>query len=318
MRICFSLVALLFWPMASQAALRVITSTTDLAALVQAVGGSHVEVSSLLKGTENPHYVDAVPDFIRQVAEAQVVCQVGLDLEVGWMPRVLARSGNAKVQPGGQGFCEVGKNIEVLEKPVGPVDRSGGDIHPSGNPHFWTSPRRLAQAVPEVVTVLSRVDAAHATEYAKNGADVVNALNDLQKKDKAELSAFSSGPVAIEYHKEFTYFLQDNGLKSMGSVEEKPGVPPSMGRIGEVATAAKNSGVRFLLAASYSPAKTLDRFHDVSGLPVVKYPTSILLKDRKSRGLQDYIDFHHGLLTEILRVLKSSKQNVGANSSFHP
>src|SRR5262245_7336772 len=93
-------------PLLSEAKIRVITTVPDLAWAARKIGGENVDVSPLLNGTENPHYVDTVPDFIRQVADAQVVCIVGLQLEIGWMPKVLSRSGNARVQPGGAGYCE--------------------------------------------------------------------------------------------------------------------------------------------------------------------------------------------------------------------
>src|SRR6478735_654076 len=116
----------LWWSLSAQAAdrLKVITTVPDLAWMVQEIGGDLVDAKPLLRGTENPHLVDAVPDYIRQVADAKVVCLIGLDLEIGYMPPILSKSGNAAVQPSGPGYCEVGKSVTVLDRPTGPVDRS--------------------------------------------------------------------------------------------------------------------------------------------------------------------------------------------------
>ena len=139
------LVALFTTPVFAES-LRVVTTTTDLAWLTKQIGGDEVEVTSLLSGEEDPHYVDAVPRFIHLVANADIVCVVGMDLEIGWMPKVLSKSANAQVQPGGKGYCETGKGVEALDVITNDVDRSMGDVHPDGNPHFQLSPLHMAQA----------------------------------------------------------------------------------------------------------------------------------------------------------------------------
>ena len=131
------------------AKVKVVTTIPDLAWVAAEVGGDHVETKALLRGNENAHFVDAVPEFTRLTADADVVCIAGLDLEVGYMPAVLTRSGNAKIQPGGAGYCEAGKSVQVLEKLTTAVDRSMGDVHPAGNPHFYLSPKaRLLASYP--------------------------------------------------------------------------------------------------------------------------------------------------------------------------
>jgi len=284
------------------AAVKVVTSTTDISWLAKEIGGNEVEVSSLLKGTENPHYVDTVPEFIRLTAEAQLVCVVGLDLEVGWMPKVLAKSGNAQAQPGGKGYCELGKVIQPLERSNSSVDRSMGDVHPMGNPHFWLSPKYFAQSAGELLAALIRVDPAHAPLYGKRAQELKQKLDEAVIKNRKKLASKLSnhtGPVLLEYHKEFSYFLETYGLESLGSIEEKPGVPPSAGRIAEVAMAAKAAGVKFVLAADYSPQKVLMRFTELSQIPVVIVPTSL----QPAKRLTDYLQFQDVLIDAILARL---------------
>jgi len=299
MKLFIFLLLILGAPLA-EAALKVVTSTTDLAWAVKQIGGDLVEVQPLLRGMENPHYVDTLPNFVKQVSDASVVCTIGLDLEVGWMPKVLARSGNAKVQQGGLGFCETGKQVAVLDKATGPVDRSMGDVHPSGNPHFWLSPKHFLEASREILRSLSQSDPMHASEYEASFEKFSASMNAFSRKQKAKFDlAFSKGkpPTVLEYHKEFTYLLDSYGVQSMGSLEEKPGVAPSAGRIAEVAMSAKQKSARVLLAAEYSPKHTIEKFHEISGIPVLVIPTSMPVKNL------DYYAFQSQLLDRLLQAL---------------
>jgi len=300
------LASLLFSVALSAAPIKVITSTTDLAWATQQIGGELLEVTPLLKGTENPHYVDAVPEFVRLAADAQAAIIVGLELEIGWIPKVLARSGNRQVQPGGKGYCEAGKAITVLEKPAGAVDRSMGDVHPGGNPHFWLSPAALAAAAGPIAETLIAVDPGHAKDYQGGLARLRATLNELQAKGEARLKpllANTKGPVLLEYHKEFTYFLDTYGLKSFGSIEEKPGVAPSAGRLAEIAQSAKAAGVKFAIAGDTAPKKTLERFSEMSGIPVQVVPLSIVPRSKP----KDYPAFHQNLIDAVVTGLGGSK-----------
>lgn len=286
--------------------LKVITSTTDLAWAVKEVGGAHVEVKSLLKGTENPHFIDAVPEYIRLAADAQVAVVVGLELEVGWIPKVLSRSGNAQVQPGGKGYVEAGRGIQVMEKPAGPVDRSMGDVHPGGNPHYWLSPIAMAKSMVPVTETLSNIDPAHAKDYQAGLARLTAKLEGIKQRGDKKLQPLLSslkGPVMLEYHKEFTYFLETYGLKSLGSIEEKPGVTPSAGRLAEIALSAKNNGIKFALAGDTAPKKTLQRFSELSGIPAMVVPLSI----QPNGKAKDYDAFQDTLIDAVVRGLQNPK-----------
>jgi zinc/manganese transport system substrate-binding protein len=283
--------------------LKVLTTLPDFAWMVQEIGGEFVEAKALLRGTENPHYVDAVPDFIRLVADAKVVCLAGMDLEVGYMPAVLSKSGNAAVQPGGAGYCEIGKSITALDKPTGPVNRSMGDVHPAGNPHFFLSPKSMAEGSQEVVKTLARVDPAHAAHYQKAGDAFKSRMDRLSQEIRTKLEPFRAAqqgkPLLLEYHKEYAYFLAEYGLLSFGSLEEKPGMPPSAGRLATVGSSAKAAGVKLILAADYNPAKTLQRFQEISGIPAVIVPTMVQTKGPAS----SYADLQRHIADALLKAL---------------
>src|ERR1700747_3513297 len=130
--------------------LNVITSTTDLAALAQEVGGDRINVEAIAKGYQDPHFVEAKPSFLLKWRQADLLVVVGLQLEIGWLPPLITQSGNPKIQIGAAGYLDASDFAEILEKPTGVVTRAMGDVHPLGNPHYWLDPengRRIAQAI---------------------------------------------------------------------------------------------------------------------------------------------------------------------------
>lgn len=291
---------------ASSKPIEVVVTIPDLGWVAQEIGKEHVHVQSLLDGTENPHYVDAVPKYIKWAADADVVCFAGLDLEVGWLPKVLERSGNGRVQPGGKGYCEVGQSIKALEKPTGPIDRSMGDLHPYGNPHFWLSPKRLAQGAEKVLSVLIDARPNQAATFTKNYADLKNRLDEILKSNKERLSealAGVKGPHLVQYHREFVYFAHDYGLEILSAIEEKPGVPPSAGRLARVALSAKSAGVKFALAATYDPRNHLTRFEEMSSVPALVVPASM----QPEKGIDSYPELQKRLMDRIVDALKGDR-----------
>jgi zinc/manganese transport system substrate-binding protein len=270
----FILLILIFSTMA-QAKLKVVTTTPDIAWLVKRIGETKVEVTSLLEGNEDPHYVDAMPHWISKVSNADVFCYVGMDLEVGWAPKILSKSGNAKVQPGGKGHCNAGSSVKALEVPTGSVDRSMGDVHSGGNPHYHLGPTYFLQAADSVLSVLIEVDSKNAEFYLKNLEKLSAEMNTLKKKVSSILKGKSSLKI-MSYHREFSYFFKDFNLSSVGEIEETPGVPPSAGRIARVGLSAKREKVNLALATTTNPKKLLNKFNEISKVPVAIVPLSIL------------------------------------------
>lgn len=272
-------VCLLFLAISASAAnkIKVITTLPDLAEAARRIGGDQVDVESLLVGTEDAHFLDAAPTFIKKVADADVVCVVGLELEIGWMPKILSKSGNAKVQPGGSGYCDTGRFVTVLERPTGPVDRSMGDVHPGGNPHFNLSPLALSEGAKGILEVLLRARPESEDDF-KNGYQrfqqhMLSLHSDVYKKLKALEGR--TQPFVVQYHKDFTYFFEAYKIRSLGTIEDKPGVPPSAARLVSVAEEAKAAHVRIAVGALYCPEKHLRRFSELSRIAYKKLPTMV-------------------------------------------
>jgi zinc/manganese transport system substrate-binding protein len=286
--------------------LRVVTSTTDLAWAVRDIGGSRVVAESLLRGTEDPHFVDARPDYVAKVIRADIVCFVGLDLEVGWLPKVLAKSGRREIQSGGQGYCDASRRIEVLEKVNGGADRSQGDVHPGGNPHYWLSPVAMAQAGLEIRDMLIRNDPQNKAHYDAGYNQFSNSLRKTQAKLLGMLkSAGLTGRSAqfFEYHREFSYLAQAYGLSSVGTIEEKPGVPPSAGRLSEVSAKVRNSGVKVILAAATAPRRVLNKVQEMASAQMVIVPISV----REDGELSNYHELQQYIISAFISANTKAK-----------
>src|SRR5581483_716744 len=160
----FAALAVLLPIPASAKKLNVVTSTTDMAALTQEVGGEKVSVESIAKGYQDPHFVEAKPSFLLKLRQADLLVVVGLQLEIGWLPPLITQSGNGKIQVGAPGYLDASQFAEILEKPAGEVTRAMGDVHPLGNPHYWLDPdngRRIARGIAEKLGELDPGDASY-------------------------------------------------------------------------------------------------------------------------------------------------------------
>ncbi len=237
----------------ARADLKVAASLTDLASVAEFVGGKHVTAQSLCRGYEDPHFVPAKPSLMKAIQHADVFVSVGLELDTGWLPLVLPGSRNPKIQPGARGFVDASNGVNVLEKPVGTVSRAEGDIHPLGNPHYYVDPKNLEVVADHLAEVFSRLDPANASDYAANAKAFDEKMEASLAKWDAQMAPYKGASV-VTYHKNFVYFADRYGLKLFGTVEPKPGIPPTPRHIAELADAMKQAGVKVVLYQPYYSA----------------------------------------------------------------
>ncbi|HVZ80416.1 MAG TPA: metal ABC transporter substrate-binding protein [bacterium] len=237
----------------AMAELKVATSLTDLASVAQFVGGKHVTAFSLCKGYEDPHFVPAKPSLMKKVQDADLFISVGLELDGGWIPLVIPGSRNPKIQPGSKGFMDASEGIEVLEKPTGTVSRAEGDIHPLGNPHYYTDPKNLEIVADHLAKVLAELDPANASDYQANAVAFDKRMETALQGWKEKLKPFRGSYVA-SYHRNFDYFVERFDLKLAGTVEIKPGIPPSARHLAETAERMKSLGAKVVVYATYNDA----------------------------------------------------------------
>jgi zinc/manganese transport system substrate-binding protein len=244
----------------ARADLQVATSLTDLASVAQFVGGAHVTAQSLCRGYEDPHFVPAKPSLMKAIQHADVFVSTGLELDSGWLPLVLPGSRNPRIQPGARGFVDGSEGVDVLEKPVGTVSRAEGDVHPLGNPHYYADPKRLETVAHHLAEVFSRLDPSHAADYAANARAFEQRMEASLERWQQQLAPYRGASV-VTYHRNFVYFADRFGLKLFGTVEPKPGIPPSPHYVTELAEAMKKSDVKVVL---YQPYYNADAANQVA------------------------------------------------------
>src|SRR5436190_10534879 len=245
--------ALLLAAVPAFADLKVATSLTDLASVARQVGGAHVTATSLCRGFEDPHFVPAKPSLMKAIQHADVFVSVGLELDGGWLPLVLPGSRNPKIQPGAKGFVDASQGVDVLEKPSGTVSRAEGDIHLLGNPPYYADPKALEVVADHLADVFSQLDPANAADYAANAKAFDERMEASLAKWEKGMAPYK-GASLVTYHKNFVYFADRFGLKLFGTVEPKPGIPPSPHYISELSESMKKAGVKVVLYQPYYSA----------------------------------------------------------------
>ena len=295
----FSLLATLAMGRPAAAAIQIVTTTADLAALAQEVGGDKVTVTGLAKGYQDPHFVDPKPSFILAVSRANLLIVIGRELEIGWLPPLINNSRNAKIQPGASGYLDASLNVKILEIPTGQITRAMGDVHPSGNPHYWLEPdngRRIAQAIRDK---LSEVDPGNRAYFAQRYSDFDKRLADAQKGWNATMLPYK-GTKVVTYHRSWPNFMEYFGLDVMGYVEPKPGVPPSPTHTLELMDEMKRQGSKLIIVEPYFDLKTAQSIAtQVGGKVLVLSPSVGGVKEAT-----DYIklfDFNVNLLATNLK-----------------
>jgi zinc/manganese transport system substrate-binding protein len=281
----------------ASAQLKVVTSTTDLYDIAKAVGGNKITATHIGEGYQDPHFIEAKPSFVLQLRNADVWAFVGLDLEIGWMPLLLQGARNPKLQPGQPGYLDVSRIIPVLDMARGNVDRSQGDVHPLGNPHYWLDPengRRIARLFRET---FSRLDAKNATTYQANEKAFTDRLNAAERSWQAHLAKIKGQPV-VAWHTSWRYFAEYNGMNIVGFMEPKPGVPPSPSHLAGLIQTMKQTGAKVIVMEPFYDRKTADFVASKTGAKVLILPPSV----GGSKGLDDYI----GLLTNGIHQLAAA------------
>src|SRR5436189_3381941 len=174
----------------AQGKLNVVTTTEDSGAIAREIGGDKVSVTALAKGYQDPHFVDPKPSFILAVSRADLLIVIGRELEIGWLPPLINSSRNAKIQPSGRGYLDASTNVKILEIPTGQITRAMGDVHPSGNPHYWLDPdngRKMAAAIRDKLSELSPADKAY---FAQRYGDFDKRLAEAQKRWDATMAPY--------------------------------------------------------------------------------------------------------------------------------
>ncbi len=268
------LLFLLAVPTSASAEIRIVATLPDLAALAAAVAGPHASVTALAAPTEDPHYVDPRPSLILPLNRADLLVLNGLELEIGWLPRLLTTARNARIQPGAQGYFDASASVRRLGVPDVPVDRSQGDVHAGGNPHFTLDPRAMAGVAGALAERLAQIDAAHASDYRSNAARLAA---ELEKVAAAEKTRFAALPEAkrriVVYHQSLDYLLDWLGLAQVQAVEPRPGIPPNPSHVSAVLQRMRSEGVHVIVQEEHHPRSTSETLAKLAEAKLAVIPT---------------------------------------------
>ncbi len=263
--------ALLSIAQTAHADLDVVATVPDLAAIAKEIGGDKVNVTALSLPTQDPHFVDAKPSALLKLNKADLLVAVGLELEIGWLPTLQTGARNPKILVSGSGYLECSQFVHVLEAPAAAVDRSMGDIHSQGNPHYLYDPRAAALCAKGIEARLVQLDAGNKALYARNLASFLSRLDTARKGWEKQMAPYKGAPV-ITYHRSWTYVIDWLGLVELANLEPKPGIPPSPSHVVDVLKLARAQGAKVVLQEAYYPDKTGALCAAKLGGSVVKLP----------------------------------------------
>jgi zinc/manganese transport system substrate-binding protein len=318
---------------ASDTKLNVLTTTSDLKSITEEIGGQYVKVNSVCAPNQDPHFAEAKPSTIVSARKANLFIVIGLELEIGYESLIIEGARNPKIKPGVDGYLDVSEGVLLREVPTGKIDRSMGDVHPFGNPHYWPDPYNGRIIARNISNRLQKLDPTHSTEYqtnyqvfirkideamfgvpavAKIGGDklweqeLAGKLDDFAKEQKIQLDGWVvkakplRGMKIVLFHRSWTYFLNRFGIIEAGELEPKPGIPPGPGHLKDLIERMKSENTKIILMELFYDRHSSDFVASETGAKVVVSPLSI--GGDNSTG--DYIKLIDTLINRLLEATK--------------
>lgn len=284
-----------------QAQLNVVATTPDLGAVAKAIGGNAVTVKALAKPTEDAHFVDAKPSHIVTLNRADVLIEGGAELELGWLPPLLESARNSKIAAGAPGRIVASTGIKMREIPQ-TFDRSKGDVHALGNPHFMIDPLNVKIVAAEIANRFSQVQPKSAATFTAN-LQKFNAQLDAKFADWQKQLAPYKGAKIVTYHKDFVYLAERFGLEVVETLEPKPGIAPSPSHLAKVISTMKAQNARVILVQPYQNRKTAETVARQTGATVLDIPQ----QPGALKGTDTWFDLMDHLVQTLVSGLQVDK-----------
>jgi len=278
--------------------IKVVTTTTDLKSITELIGGNKVSVSSIATGYQNPHFVDPKPSYIIGLSKADMFVTVGLDLETGWSPQLLASSRNTKIQKGAPGYVDASIGIGLLQVPTS-ANRAEGDIHIYGNPHYWLDPLNGKVIARNIANGLERVDPSNKSTYESNLQAFYKKIDEKMREWKAKMAPFKGSKI-IAYHNEWVYFETRFGLDVVDFMEPKPGIPPSPSQLVKVIKEIKANNIKVIISSPYFTTSSSDVVSKQTGAKELTLATSV----GGFESVKNYFDLFDYDVNQLTATLK--------------
>ena len=267
------LVTLLSVTAAAQAGkLKVVTTTSDLASIAEAVAGDLATVKSISSGNQDPHHLQARPKYVMMARNADLWIRTGLDLEVGWEAPVIDGSRNRNIRPGQPGHLDASVNIQKLQVPdINLLSRAMGDVHAQGNPHYLIDPENARLVAGDIAGRLARLDPKNAETYKENARAFAGRIDEKMAEWKQKMEPLK-GTSIVTYHKSLIYFCERFGISIAIELEPKPGVPPSPTHLTRVIETVEADGIDVIFQEPWYSRKAAERIAEKSGARIIEAP----------------------------------------------
>jgi zinc/manganese transport system substrate-binding protein len=273
--------------------IKVIATLSDLAEFTKIVGGDKVDVESIVRGSQNPHFIEVKPSYMMKLKSADLFVMVGMQLEM-WAPQIIDGSRNARLR-----IVDCSKYIDKLEVPGGKVDASLGDVHPFGNPHYWLDPENVKPILQSIMEGLASISPNDRAYFQSNINEYLKTLQIKISEWKKTMEPFK-GVQFVSYHTSFSYFAHGFGLIVAGYVEPKPGIPPTPSHVSELIELMKQANIKIIGLEQFYEDTAPQSVASAVGAKVVKLSTSV----GGARGTDSYIaliDYNVRVLSEALK-----------------
>jgi zinc/manganese transport system substrate-binding protein len=287
---------------AAEAKLNVVATLQDLASIAQSVGGDRVDAFAIAKGYQDPHFVDAKPSFVLKLSRADLLVVAGLELEIGYLPPLIDQSRNRKIQAGSPGYLDASVGCEILGRPTGQVTRAMGDVHPYGNPHYWTDPENGRRIARSIAARLAQIDPAGSAAYAQNLAAFEAKLTQKEAEWLAKMKPYAASPV-VTFHDSWPNFAKRFGLVVVGHVEPKPGIPPTPSHTLEIINLIQARKVKVILVEPYFDTKTPKFIAGKTGSTVLMFYPSV----GGTPAIKDYFALFDTNIDGFVAAMKASR-----------
>lgn len=291
----FALAAFLLPISQANSMVKVFACEPEWAALAREIGGDRVTAFAATNARQDPHHIRARPSLVAKIRRANLVVCSGSGLEIGCLPLLLQRGGGS-IQPGQVGNLMASHYVDVIEKPIS-LDRSLGDLHPEGNPHVHLDPNNIMTLARILQERLGLIDPAGKDHYASRLKAFSVSWSTAQKGWKQRVATFNAVPVIV-HHKFWSYFIHWIGLREVGTLESKPGIPPSVKHLESLIASIQENNVKAILRTPYDDVKPSDWLANRTNIPVIEMPATVNSEARPG-ALVDFFD-------ELLNKLEAS------------
>jgi ABC-type Zn uptake system ZnuABC Zn-binding protein ZnuA len=284
--------------------LNIVTTTPDIASITKEIGGDLVNVHSLLKGTQDSHYIQAKPSFLIKVNRADLLIYQGLELEIGWLPLLIQGGRNHRVLPGQPGHLDLSSSITPINIPQGPVDRSMGDVHPLGNPHYHLDPINGIFMALTIAQKLSFLDPENSNQYKTNYFIFKEKIESNLSKWQNKIQEYKDIKVVTQ-HMTWNYFLQRFGIEQMGTLEVLPGIPATAKHLAQLAKRMKTNNTKIIIQANFFDKGQANLLAEKTNGIALSLPASV----GGSEGAKDYVALFDQLIEKLVKALNTLKKS---------